>query len=85
MRVGIGREFRELPTGGPAFGAALLAGVGAGIFDSVDEACRAAIHETAVIEPSRENGAYAPFRRVYEGLYADLKERFAQLLAAETR
>jgi xylulokinase len=68
---------------GPALGAALLAGVGAGVFESVEGACAAAIHETAVIQPSAERGVYEPYRGVYGELYSDLRERFEALLKAE--
>ena len=67
---------------GPAYGAALLAGVGAGVWKSVAEACATAIRETAVLEPGRTE-AYEPVRRVYGELYGDLKDRFAELLGVE--
>jgi xylulokinase len=71
---------------GPAFGAALLAGVGAGVFASVEEACSRTISRTALIEPSRDAAArYAPFREIYESLYGNLKDSFSQLLVAERR
>jgi xylulokinase len=69
---------------GPAYGAALLAGVGAGRFWSVAEACGLAISETRELAP--EHGAaaaYAPARGVYSKLYGDLRERFGELAAAE--
>ncbi len=58
---------------GPALGAALLAGVGAGIWPSVPDACAATIRETQSIAPSPEAGAYRPVREVYARLYADLR------------
>lgn len=69
---------------GPAYGAALLAGVGAGRFWSVVEACGLAISETRELAPQRDAvAAYAPTRSVYSKLYGDLRERFGELAAAE--
>lgn len=69
---------------GPAYGGALLAGVGAGVWSSVTDACRTAITETDRVVPDVPGAAaYAPARRVYESLYHDLKDRFAQLAAAD--
>jgi len=59
---------------GPALGAALLAGVGAGVWPSVEHACAAAIHETAVISPSADATRYTPVREVYARMYALLRE-----------
>jgi len=65
---------------GPAYGAALLAGVGAGVFESVEAACAAAVVETEVLEPGAEAvQMYGGVRGVYGQLYGDLKERFAAL------
>jgi xylulokinase len=69
---------------GPAFGAALLAGVGAGVLDSVSAACDSAIVETMVVQPREQGPAdYAGARGVYERLYGDLKDRFGELLTVE--
>lgn len=68
---------------GPAYGAALLAGVGAGVFPSVESACESAIRETQQIAPGPDAPAYAPARAVYNSLYADLKDHFAALAAAD--
>ncbi len=65
---------------GAAFGAALLAGVGVGVFKSVPEACRRLIKATDVTRPSRKQaGLYARHQAVYDRLYGDLKERFADM------
>jgi xylulokinase len=55
---------------GAAYGAAILAGVGAGIWKSVDEACSAVVHVAAVVAPRPAavnvmNASYAAYRRVY--------------------
>ena len=62
-------------TEGAAYGAALLAGVGAGMWPDVDAACRATVKTTGSTAPQAEmvaryEGAYALYRR----LYPDLKE-----------
>ena len=58
---------------GPAYGAALLAGVGAGAFKNVGEACRAGITVTRTIRPQakvarRYADLYAQYRRLYPAL-----------------
>jgi len=56
---------------GGAFGAALLAGVGAGEWPSVESACAATVHIADAIEPKHADAmdkAYARFRRVYPAL-----------------
>jgi xylulokinase len=74
----------ELPNTeeGPAFGAALMAGVGAGIWPSVAAACDATVQVTQTIEPSPDAPRYEPARRVYADLYPALKPQFAALSAA---
>jgi xylulokinase len=58
---------------GAGYGAALLAGVGAGIWKSVDEACDASVRVAQCIEPDARhvaimNDAYARYRRLYPAL-----------------
>jgi len=55
---------------GAAYGAAILAGVGAALWTSVDSACDAIIRVTQRIPPrsdivARMNNCYAAYRRVY--------------------
>lgn len=70
---------------GPAYGAALLAGVGAGLWPSVEAACAACIAETDHVHPDTSNPSVPPeTRRVYGELYPDLKRRFAELAGADT-
>lgn len=72
----------SLPTTeeGPAYGAALLAGVGAGVWPSAAAACDACIRITEHRDPDPAAGArYAPVRDVHRRLYANLKDRFAAL------
>ena len=67
---------------GPAYGVALLAGVGTGVWDSVEEACRACIKERARVKPNKKRAAqYDRFYATYVKLYDDLKERFAEMAA----
>jgi xylulokinase len=69
---------------GPAYGAALLAGVAAGVWPGVAAACDGAVREVERIDPDpARTGAYAPVRAVYERLYSDLRERFGALAAAD--
>ena len=65
---------------GPAFGVALLAMVGTGLYDSVAEACDATIQvvETALVDP-KTKAFYDSAYPIYRGLYGDLKPRFAQM------
>jgi len=55
---------------GAAYGAALLAGVGGGVWSSVDEACAQAVQVAARVEPDQAastlmNRRYAAFRALY--------------------
>lgn len=64
-------------TEGAAYGAALLAGVGAGYWKDVDEACAAAIKLTGKEEPqSAEMEQYRKGYKVYQKLYPALKDTF---------
>jgi xylulokinase len=67
---------------GPALGVALLAGVGAGVWSSVEEACDQAIHvvSTATPDPDR-HATYRDYHAIYTGLYAALKDRFTEIAA----
>jgi xylulokinase len=60
-------------TEGAAYGAALLAGVGAGVWPDVDAACAAAIHVTGQTAPDpiavdRYEPLYAQYRALYPAL-----------------
>lgn len=66
-------------TEGAAFGAALLAGVGAGLYASVPEACQATIQITGRTRPDREataeyEGFYERYRALYPALASEFKE-----------
>jgi xylulokinase len=63
---------------GPAYGAALLAGVGAGLWPSVSAACAAGIGVSGVVEPGGGK-QYAEPRTIYADLYHALRPSFAGL------
>ena len=65
---------------GPSFGVALLAGVGVGIFNSVEEAVDKTIKEISEIDPVEENvKKYKKLYKVYRSLYEDLKSEYIKL------
>jgi xylulokinase len=65
---------------GGAYGGAVVAGVGAGVWESIEAAAECLKVET-VTQPIRENvRALQRLFGVYQGLYADLKERFISLM-----
>ena len=65
---------------GPALGVALLAGVGAGIYSSVPEACDTAIKVENTTKPIGENeAAYAKYYPVYKEIYTSLKDTFKKV------
>ena len=69
-----GREVEVLAAEqGAAFGAGILAGVGAGVWNSVDEACGAVILTTGRVHPNPAasrllNENYKTYRRIYPAL-----------------
>jgi len=65
---------------GPAYGVALLAGVGTGVWSSVAEACEAALRETERLEPDPERAAlYRRHHQQYQRLYPALQEEFTRI------
>ena len=62
---------------GPAYGVAILAGVGTGVWKSVPEACAAAIRETERLTPDKRLAKlYGPYHEQYGRLYGALKDEF---------
>jgi len=58
---------------GAAYGAAILAGVGAGYWSSVDQACDAVVRVAARVPPDSKSSSlmqrnYQAFRRIYPAL-----------------
>ena len=64
---------------GPAYGAALLAMVGAGRFATVQEAAETCVRPGGRTAPSAERGVYDSGYAFYRSLYPALKDRFAAL------
>jgi xylulokinase len=67
-------------TDGAAYGAALLAGVGVGVFPTVEAACEQTIKIATETEPNRENRAlYDSLYGTYRSLYPTLRPTFERL------
>ena len=64
---------------GSAFGAAILAMVGAGWYVSVADACTDWIKQGAITEPGPERAAYETQYATYRALYPALKDIFHKL------
>ena len=69
---------------GPAFGAALLAGVAVGVYGSVDEACELTASQTQEVEPCADTHAvYEATYRLYRDLYPALADSFAEIASLQ--
>ena len=65
---------------GPAFGAAIIAGVGAGIFSDFESIVEELVDVVKTVEPIPENKVkYNHDYKIYQSLYGDLKSRFKDL------
>lgn len=65
---------------GPAYGGAILAGVGTGAFSSVQDACDALIKEKDNVSMDEEEAkVYAKYHQVYKQMYASLVDCFFAL------
>ena len=65
---------------GPALGVALLAGVGAGIYASVEEACDAVVRENGCQQTDQDaSRRYAALYPLYRALYPALRDSFEAL------
>jgi xylulokinase len=65
---------------GPAFGAAILAGVGAGAYDSVESACDALVGRNSIQHPDLSaRKVYEEYFELYKKLYTDLQGSFRHL------
>jgi xylulokinase len=70
---------------GPAYGVALLAGVGTGAFSSVEQGCDCSINQTKKVAPNKKLAAqYERYYEIYHELYGDLKSRFAEIAAVSS-
>jgi len=62
---------------GPAYGVALLAGVGAGVWGNIEEACECAISVMSEHEPEGESSRiYREFYPLFQKLYRSLKDDY---------
>lgn len=69
-------------TEGPALGVAILAGVGCGIYESVEEACDELISEAqSTGADSSVVGKYKAYHELYKELYGNLKNSYKKLAA----
>ena len=66
-------------TEGAPYGAALIAGAGAGIYRDVEEACAQTIRITDRVEPSRDVAVYEDYFPIYRSLYPRLAPEFKQV------
>lgn len=65
---------------GPALGVAILAGVGCGIYESVEKACDALISADKCSEPKAEHvEIYKTYHELYKKLYVNLKDSYKAL------
>ncbi|MHC4768943.1 MAG: xylulokinase [Planctomycetota bacterium] len=64
---------------GAAFGAALLAGVGTGVYRSVPAAGRTVVRETGSTRPGADAGIYEEYYHRYRALYPALAPEFHEL------
>ena len=65
---------------GPAFGVAILAGVGSGVYKSVPEACEATIQvKTKQQADQAMTAKYNEYYKLYKNLYQSLKQDFKTL------
>ncbi|MGN0181474.1 MAG: xylulokinase [Candidatus Ornithomonoglobus sp.] len=65
---------------GPALGAAILAGVGAGVYPSVQEACKRVVKTKTEQAPDAANSAeYDKFYQLYRKMYPALKDNYKAL------
>lgn len=65
---------------GPAFGAAILAGVGAGLYDTVEEATDQLVSVKSRIEPDKDSVLqYEDYYQIFKSMYPALKPSFDAL------
>jgi len=73
-------------TEGPAFGAALIAGVGVGLYPNLLEACERTIKVVDKTTPIPENAElYNAYYEVFRQLYPSLKENFRRIVDTTNR
>jgi xylulokinase len=70
---------------GAAYGAALLAGTGTGIYAGVEDACARTIHLTDTTCPSLNTRVYADYYQLYHALYPSLAPHFKSVSVVTTK
>jgi xylulokinase len=70
-------------TQGAAYGAALLAGVGTGVYPGEMDACERTVHETGSTQPGPSANAYTEVYERYRALYPALALEFKRAAQAE--
>lgn len=73
------RVATSLTDTGPSLGAAILAGVGTGVYPSVLAATEILVTMRSAVEPDTQVGLYRGYRTLYQRLYPALKEHFGAL------
>ncbi len=71
-------------TEGPALGVAILAGVGCGIYESVESACEKLITDNETAGPdAKMTELYDDYHQLYKKLYTDLKDSYKILASLQ--
>lgn len=69
---------------GPALGVAILAGCGAGIYESVAEGCKRAVKTKSKTAPvDGNNEKYKKYYNIYKTLYPSLMDAYKELKKAD--
>ncbi len=68
-----------LSSEGAALGAAILAGVGTGVYPSVEEACGKLIQIRDTVVPDEGETLYEPYYQLYKQIYPDVKGLYKDL------
>jgi len=67
---------------GPALGAAILAGVGTGVYGNIPDACKGILQFNEPLHTNEENSEkYDPYYYLYREVYTQLKDQFGKLAA----
>jgi xylulokinase len=66
-------------TDGAPYGAALLAGVGSGIFPTIESACDRAVRQASRTNPGSNADAYGQLHEIYQKSYAQNRSLFKSL------
>lgn len=77
----LGRELKTIKNqDSGCLGAAILAGVGSGIFDTIQDACKLIIKDSGTYRPdSKKRDVYNEYYAIYKNLYENLKTLFKKL------